>query len=83
MDVVGSPLWFVGVGGFTLGGGFGPLSAEHSAAVDNILAVTVILADGRIVKASETEEPDLFWAIRGTPRLLGAPGCHLLNPYYW
>ncbi len=54
VDVVGSPLWFVGVGGFTLGGGYGPLSAA-----------TVVLADGRIVRASEIEEPDLFWAIRG------------------
>ncbi|KAI0674668.1 FAD-binding domain-containing protein [Trametes maxima] len=65
VDVVGSPLWFVGVGGFTLGGGYGPLSGEHGLAIDNLLSATVVLADGRIVKTSNDEEPDLFWAIRG------------------
>ncbi|KAI0366057.1 FAD-binding domain-containing protein [Pilatotrama ljubarskyi] len=65
VDVVGSPLWFVGVGGFTLGGGYGPLSGEYGLAIDNLLSATVVLSDGRIVKASKDEEPDLFWAIRG------------------
>ena len=65
VDVVGSPLWFVGVGGFTTGGGYGPLSGEYGLAVDNMLGATVVLADGRIVKTSDEEEPDLFWAIRG------------------
>lgn len=65
LEVVGSPLWFVGVGGFTLGGGYSPLSGEHGLAIDNMLAATVVLADGRIVEASPHTEPDLFWAIRG------------------
>ncbi|KAI0699165.1 FAD-binding domain-containing protein [Cerioporus squamosus] len=65
VDVVGAPLWFVGVGGFTLGGGYGPLSGEHGLAIDNLLSATVVLADGRVVKTSADEEPDLFWAIRG------------------
>lgn len=65
IDVVGAPYWFLGVGGFLLGGGFGVMSGEHGFAVDSILGATVVLADGRIVKTSATEEPDLFWAIRG------------------
>ncbi|KAI0747192.1 FAD-binding domain-containing protein [Daedaleopsis nitida] len=65
LDVVGSPLWFVGVGGFTLGGGYGPLSGKYGLAIDNLLTATVVLADGRLVKTSKDEEPDLFWAIRG------------------
>ena len=65
IDVVGSPLWFVGVSGFLLGGGYGPLTGERGLTVDNILSAKVILADGRIVETSATQEPDLFWAIRG------------------
>ncbi|KAG6831322.1 hypothetical protein H0H87_005566 [Tephrocybe sp. NHM501043] len=65
VDVVGAPLWFVGVGGFLLGGGYGPLSGSKGLAVDNILSATVILADGNISKTSATQNPDLFWAIRG------------------
>ncbi|KAJ3738669.1 FAD-binding domain-containing protein [Lentinula detonsa] len=65
VDVVGSPLWFVGVGGFTLGGGYGPLSGQYGLAIDNMISATVVLANGRIVKTSREEEPDLFWAIRG------------------
>ena len=65
VDVVGSPLWFVGVGGYTTGGGYSPFSGEYGLAIDNLLEATVVLADGRIVKASKNEEQDLFWAIRG------------------
>ncbi|GJE93919.1 FAD-binding domain-containing protein [Phanerochaete sordida] len=65
VDVAGSPLWFIGVGGFSTGGGYGPLMGEHGLAIDNLLEATVVLADGRIVKTSKDEEPDLFWAIRG------------------
>lgn len=65
VEVVGSPLWFVGVGGFTLGGGYSPLSGEYGLTIDNLLSAIVVLSDGRIVKTSPEEEPDLFWAIRG------------------
>jgi FAD/FMN-containing dehydrogenase len=54
-----------GVAGLTLGGGFGWLSRKHGMTIDNLLAADVITADGRFVKASERENADLFWALRG------------------
>jgi FAD/FMN-containing dehydrogenase len=54
-----------GCGGFTLGGGLGRTDRLHGLAVDNLLAATVVTADGRIRRASAEENPDLYWAIRG------------------
>ena len=54
-----------GVGGLTTGGGFGWISRKHGMSVDNLVSAEVVTADGKIVRASETENPDLFWGIRG------------------
>ena len=54
-----------GVGGLTLGGGFGWISRKYGLSIDNLLAVTIVTADGSIIRASDTENTDLFWAIRG------------------
>ncbi|KAA2245257.1 FAD-binding oxidoreductase [Chitinophaga agrisoli] len=54
-----------GVGGITLGGGLGHLTRKYGLAIDNVLSASVVLADGSFVKASPTENEDLFWAIRG------------------
>ena len=55
----------VGVAGFTLGGGFGPLSRRHGFAADSLLRVDLVTADGRLLRASADEHHDLFWAVRG------------------
>ena len=47
------------------GGGYSNLTGQYGLAVDNLVGAEVVLADGRIVRCSEAEESDLFWAIRG------------------
>ena len=54
-----------GVAGLTLGGGTGNLTRTYGLAIDNVLEVDMVLADGRFVTANQSENPDLFWAVRG------------------
>ncbi|MFD1559948.1 FAD-binding oxidoreductase [Paraburkholderia silviterrae] len=54
-----------GIAGLTLGGGFGKLGRKYGLACDNLAAVEMVTADGECRRASATENPDLFWAVRG------------------
>ena len=55
----------VGMVGFTIGGGYGPLSPKLGLAIDNVVGAEVVLPDGQLVSTNAIENPELFWALRG------------------
>ncbi|TVY92199.1 FAD-linked oxidoreductase [Lachnellula willkommii] len=65
LAAVGGTVNHTGIGGLTLGGGYGFLTGQYGLVVDNLLEVEFVLADGRIVTASASQNADLFWAARG------------------
>lgn len=77
-----------GIGGFALHGGYGWLLRKFGLAVDNILAADVVTADGRLRRASASENKDLYWAIRGGGGNFGIVTsfefrCHRVGPQVW
>ncbi|KAH8101066.1 FAD-binding domain-containing protein [Phellopilus nigrolimitatus] len=65
LATVGGTVNHTGVGGLTLGGGFGYLTSAHGHTIDNLVQAKMVLANESIVTTNETENEDLFWAIRG------------------
>jgi FAD/FMN-containing dehydrogenase len=65
LATTGGVISTTGIGGLTLGGGIGWLMGKHALALDNLLSVDVVLADGTLLTACAEKHPDLFWALRG------------------
>ncbi|EPE25471.1 FAD-binding protein [Glarea lozoyensis ATCC 20868] len=71
LATVGGTVNDTGIGGLTLGGGYGHLMGQYGLVIDNLLEAEVVLADGSVQKCSESENEDLFWAIRGAGASFG------------
>ena len=65
LAVTGGVVSSTGVAGLTLGGGLGWLMGKYGLALDNLRAVELVTAEGKVLRASTNEEADLFWAVRG------------------
>ncbi|CAG8555889.1 16560_t:CDS:2 [Funneliformis mosseae] len=65
LATVGGTVEHTGIGGLSIGGGFGYLTGRHGLTVDNVVGATLVTADGQVKELSETVNEDLFWAIRG------------------
>jgi len=65
LAVTGGVVSTTGIAGLTLGGGIGWLMGKYGLALDNLQSVELVAADGRVLRGSAEENPDLFWAVRG------------------
>ena len=65
LAVTGGVVSSTGIAGLTLGGGIGWLMGKYGLALDNLLSVELVTADGKVLQASNRQEPELFWALRG------------------
>ena len=75
LAVTGGVVSSTGIAGLTLGGGLGWLMGKHGLALDNLRAVELVAADGRVLRSSRNENPDLFWAVRGGGGNFGVATC--------
>lgn len=81
LATVGGTVADTGVGGLALGGGYGFLTGQRGLTIDNLVEVTVVLANGEVVKASKNEHPDLFWAVNGAGQNFGVVTEFVLQAY--
>ncbi|KAA8572580.1 hypothetical protein MFRU_003g02310 [Monilinia fructicola] len=81
LATVGGTVNQTGVGGLTLGGGYGYLSGQYGLVIDNLLSVQIVLADGQIKTVSERENAELFWAVRGAGAAFGVATEFVLRAY--
>lgn len=71
LATVGGVVNHTGVGGLIVGGGHGYLTAQHGLTIDNLVTIQVVMADGTVLEANDTENADLFWVIRGAGAQFG------------
>ena len=81
LATVGGTVADTGVGGLTLGGGYGVLSGRRGLVIDNMVSARVVLANGEIVRASEQENAELFWALNGAGQNFGVTVEFVLQAY--
>ena len=81
LATVGGTVADTGVGGLTLGGGYGMLSGQRGLVIDNMVGATVVLANGEIKKTSKAEDADLFWALLGSGQNFGVTTEFVLQAY--
>jgi len=81
LAMVGGTCSNVGIGGLVLAGGYGWLTGKYGLACDNLVGVEIVLANGEIVTASEEENKDLFWAVRGAGMAFGIVTTFMLRAF--